>query len=231
MVDPILITGCARSGTSLTAGIISRLGFCGGKVIGATPHNQKGQYENVEIRNNMIKNYLRLLSVDPLGQNPLPNIDIVKRDATKEKCDSWKKRIFSILNNQGYDGTSPWYYKGAKICLIWPIWNKAFPDAKWVIVRRDDYDICSSCLKTSFMRAFNKRNGWQFWVNEHKKRFEEIKKATRNVFEFWPFKVIDGNFNHVSELAEFLSVDSYDEEEIKDFISPDLWHYKEEGGV
>ena len=230
---PIFITGCARSGTSLTAGIIDKSGIWGGNTCGPTPHNQKGQFENTEIRNRVIKGYLRFLNVDPMGQNPLPNIDIVKKDAVIEG-DATREEVLSILITQGYKNNNVrWYLKGAKLCLIWPLWNAAFPTAKWVVVRRDDYDICSSCLKTSFMRAFNRRNGWLYWVGEHKKRFEEMHKAGLDIFEFWPFRVINGNEKHLEELLNYLDVEYTQKlkRDIQDFISPNLWHFKEEGGI
>ena len=46
-------------------------------------------------------------------------------------------KIAEIFFYSNYKGGS-WYYKGAKMCLIWPIWHKAFPEAEWIIVRRDD---------------------------------------------------------------------------------------------
>jgi len=229
---PILITGCARSGTSLTAGIISRCGAWGGEVVGSTPNNQKGQYENTAIRNKVIKPYLKSIAVDPMGQNPLPPIDRVTWDAngSMEICNRHKKEVMDILYRQGYDGKSVWFFKGAKLCLIYPIWVRMFPEAKWVLVRRDDYDICSSCLKTSFMRAFNKRNGWMVWINEHKKRFAEMKMLSIDLIEYWPFKAINGDFTGTEEMIKHLDLE-YHKEEIEDFVSPKLWHYKEEGGV
>ena len=42
MKNPIIITGCARSGTSLTAGVINICGAGGGEMSGATIYNKKG---------------------------------------------------------------------------------------------------------------------------------------------------------------------------------------------
>ena len=74
MVEPILITGAARSGTSLTAGIISICGAFGGNTTGSTPYNRNGQFENSHIRNRIVKPYLVRMGVDKLGQYPLPDI-------------------------------------------------------------------------------------------------------------------------------------------------------------
>ena len=74
MKDPILVTGCARSGTSMAAGVINICGAYGGEMVGANRFNEKGMFENFEIRNNILKTYLKKLRVDKMGKYPLPNI-------------------------------------------------------------------------------------------------------------------------------------------------------------
>lgn len=226
---PILITGCARSGTSLTAGILERCGAWGGVMTGKNSNNQRGSYENIDIRQHLVKPFLKKISADPMGQNPLPKEEKVLENLSSY-ASHFRDFVSHILEKQGWDGETPWFYKGAKMCLIWQIWHKAFPRAKWVIVRREDYDICSSCLRTNFMRAFNRRGGWQFWVDEHKRKFEEMKKANLNIVEFWPFKVVDGNMAYAKKMVKSLGLD-FNGKEINEFISPDLWHFTEERGV
>lgn len=215
---PILITGCARSGTSLTAGIVNHCGAWGGKMTGNMPHNKKGQYENSYIRNNMVKPHLELMGCDKLGQKPLPDINNIYIDF------EWKADILKVIKAQGYSG-GPWFYKGAKMCLTWPLWHDAFPNAKWVIVRRDDKDIALSCMKTRFMRAYRDVKGWQIWIDEHKKRFEEMEKAGLDVVEVWPSKVIEGKYGEMKNAIHHIGL-SWERDIIHDFIEPRLWNTK-----
>ena len=127
MRSPILITGCARSGTSMTAGIIDLCGAFGGYTLGSSKANKKGFFENGEVRENIIKPFLTLCGADPMGQNPLPDVNKLLDVANLDEA------IQDIYSRQGYTG-GPWYYKGAKLCLIWPAIHKAFPDAKWIII-------------------------------------------------------------------------------------------------
>ena len=151
MKPPILITGCARSGTSLIAGIINICGAFGGIMSGPNSNNAKGMFENVNIRNGIVKKYYQSIGVDKLGQYPLPDINNLPIPP------DWKEKVENVMLNDGYkDGL--WMYKGAKMCQHWPVWNNAFPDAKWVIVRRKTPDIINSCIRTNFMRAFSKKN-------------------------------------------------------------------------
>lgn len=232
---PILITGAARSGTSMVAGIINICGAFGGKMSGPTRNNAKGMFENARIRNNILKPYLREHGLDPMGQYPLPDINNLPASS------GWKELVERIMVEDGYR-KGPWMYKGAKACLTWPVWNNAFPDAKWVIVRRKTGDIVSSCLKTNFMRAFRNQNmqkavgvnteldGWTWWVHQHKKRFNEMIDAGLNCVIVWPEKMVTGDYTHAKEMIEFLGLE-WKEKKIKNFIDPKLWKSREKLGI
>jgi hypothetical protein len=221
MISPILITGCARSGTSMTAGIIDICGGYGGRLPPAgNPNNKKGFFENREVTETLVKPYLVLCGADPMGQKPLPDPrQLIPLGGLAGKVEQ-------IYKYQGYkDG--PWYFKGAKLCLIWPVWNAAFPDAKWVIVRRKDEDIVYSCMRTSFMRAHKSPAGWQTWVDHHKARFEEMRATLFiNTVEVWPSKFIEGDFSEIRGVVEGLGLE-WNDEAVKDFVSPELWRSKD----
>ena len=147
--DPILVTGCARSGTSLVAGAVNLCGAFGGIMRGPNKNNPRGMYENSRIVNAITKPYLRSLDLDPLGQYPLPDVNNLPIPT------DWRRRVEQVIQEEGYPG-GPWFYKGAKMCLFHPVWSYAFPRAKWVIVRRRISDIVTSCEKTGFMQAFRR---------------------------------------------------------------------------
>lgn len=216
--NAILITGCARSGTSLIAGIVDICGAFGGKVTGPTGANKKGQFENDHIREQVVKPYLRSLGADPLGQDPLPDLDklIPYKDFFRD--------VTTPICQEGYQ-SGPWYYKGAKMCLIWPVWHVAFPKAKWIIVRRTSDNIVRSCLNTGFMRAFHDAEGWSKWVWKHLVRFEEMKDSGLNIREVWSDKLIDGDLSEIQEAIEWAGLE-WKEDEVLDFISPELWNFK-----
>ena len=227
MPDPILITGCARSMTSAIAGTIHICGAFGGNMSGPTVNNRKGMFENARIRNTIVKPYLDKIGADRLGQYPLPNVNnlLIPMD--------WNRRMIQIMKEEGYrDG--PWMYKGAKMCLIWPILHFAFPNAKWIIVRRRTADIVKSCLKTNFMRAFRHRQnqiavgakdeaeGWLWWVHQHEKRFVEMMTEGLNCKVVWPERMVRGNYNQMMETIEWLGLEW--KSEVLSFIDPKLCH-------
>jgi hypothetical protein len=227
MKSPILITGCARSGTSLVAGVINTCGAFGGKMSGPNSNNAKGMFENVKIRNDVVKPFFRTLDVDPMGQFPLPDID------TMNIPENWENTIQRIMMEEEYPG-GPWMYKGAKMCLHWKVWGDAFPNAKWIIVRRKTPDIIRSCERTNFMRAFDSRttqmavgvknayDGWLWWVHQHEERFREMMNAGLNIKVVWPERMVEGDYTQIQEAVEWVGLE-WNQTEVLKFIEPKLW--------
>ncbi len=231
MREPILITGIPRSGTSMFAGAINISGAFAGDITrqNSGHTNKNAMYENVKIRNNIVKPYLKSLGYDPKGQYPIPE------DLSKLPFDhDLRHKVEQIMIDDGYEG-GPWMYKGAKMTLMWTLWAHAFPDAKWVIVRRRTGDIINSCFKTSFMNAFrnklnqesvgvtNQREGWLWWVHQHEKRFVEMKQAFGDRVKFvWPEKMLYGDYKELYDTIEWLGLE-WKPKEVHDFISPKLW--------
>jgi len=225
--SPILITGCARSGTSLVAGIINICGAFGGDMSGPTKNNQRGMFENARIRNEIVKPFFRQIGVDAMGQYPLPDVDnmVIPRNL--------QRQVEQIMVDQGYK-EGAWMYKGAKMCLSWPVWHYAFPNAKWIIVRRRTGDIVQSCLKTGFMRAFireeqrkaigveTEAEGWKWWVHQHEKRFIEMITEGLNCKVVWPHRMVEGDYQQMYETMDWLGLEW--NSEVLNFIDPLLWH-------
>ena len=225
--DPILITGCARSGTSMVAGIINLCGAFGGDMRKPNKNNEKGMFENTQIVQQIVKPYFRDMGVDPLGQYPLPKIGglPIPRD--------WRGKVEQIMISEGYK-SGPWMYKGAKMCLHWPVWDYAFPDAKWIIVRRNAEDIVESCLKTSFMRAFNNTSwqaavgvtseveGWAWWIRQHEDRFREMIENGMNVKVVWPERLVKGDYTQIYDTIGWLGL-KWNSEALVEFVDPKLW--------
>jgi len=220
----ILVTGAARSGTSMVGGVLDRCGAYGGVLAGPTGANRRGMFENNEIREKILKPYLKSIGCDPMGQSVLPTKE--QRWAyTKEQAEKLRKDVLSVFVRQGWDQKSPLFYKGAKVCLVWPLWAAAFPEAKWIVVRRDAESIVLSCLKTGFMRAFTSRAGWLAWVAIHESVFEEMIDHGLDLVEVWPERMINGDFTGMQNTVNRVGLE-WREDPVRDFISPELWHFR-----
>jgi hypothetical protein len=208
----------------MAAGCINICGAFGGDMSGPNKNNEKGMFENQVIRNQIVKPYLRQIGADPLGQYPLPSETPIP--------ENWRENILSVMESQGLVDGEDWMYKGAKMTIHWKVWNDAFPNAKWVIVRRKTPDIVRSCLRTGFMRAFahskvqraigvtTEADGWKWWVAQHEKQWQEMINAGLNVKEVWPERMVDGDYSQMKGLMKWLGLEW--SEKVKDFIEPKL---------
>jgi hypothetical protein len=168
-------------------------------------------YENVSIRENILKPYLIGVGADPLGQDKLPdtnNLPSVK---------GLRDRIFQEFEL----GEAPFAYKDAKLTLVWPIFHHAFPEAKWVLVRRDKDKIVDSCVRALFMRKRNTRKGWERWVEEHEERFERMREEL-DLIEVWTDSVVS-NPQEFARVTDFCKL-KFRPDATNAAIKPPVWH-------
>jgi len=228
--NPILVTGIARSGTSLIAGVINMCGAFGGRMaVGGSV--RRGMFENIRIRETLVKAYLSRTGFDVEGQYPLPQDVAIPMN--------WKDEVEKAMEAEGYE-KGPWMYKDTRMGLMWPVWNYAFPDAKWVIVRRKTTDVVQSCVKTGFMKAFKQvstrhelgftteEEGWLWWIHEHEKRFVEMITEGLNCKVIWPERMVTGNYKQLYELLDWLGLEW--KTEVLEFIDSSLWKSRQKKG-
>lgn len=219
---PIFITGIERSGTTVIARIIESCGVYTGNVSEMCENIRIKEmvdqyYLNSHIPTNSIFKMVQYKSSSKASLNsqyPLLN--------TKEICIpvNWKYTIkdqleFEITKKQE---NRLWMYKSNRLCQMWPVWNYAFPNAKWIIVRRRTGDIIQSCLKIAYMNAFkdlqiqkaigvnNEKEGWAWWVHEHEKLFVEMIEAGLNCKVIWPERMVNGDYSQIFEMLEWLGL-------------------------
>jgi hypothetical protein len=225
---PILITGAARSGTSMVGACFHLCGAWKGDTGGPNKNNEKGMFENLALRQNVVKPYLGSIGYDRLGQYPLPPTEKISIPV------DFKERVISEIRKQGWNSLESWMYKCAKMSLLWPVWAYAFPESKWIIVRRKKEDIVYSCLKTSFMKAYEQghilravgkktpEEGWAYWVEFHENKFNEIINQGINVKVIWPEKLINADYSELKEAIEWAGL-KWNGPGVTDFIEPRLW--------
>jgi len=149
MKAPILIIGHPRSRTSMVAGAFARCGAWMGTCTPPSPDNQGGYYEH-RASSAIVRNALSLAAYDPGGLNALPPRSGLAVPSSVPQA------IEAAMLHDGYDGGT-WAYKQCKLLLMWQQCVAAWPDAKWVYVRRSTPGIVASCKRTSFFHAQNAR--------------------------------------------------------------------------
>ena len=214
MNSPIIVTGVPRSGTSLTCGVLNTLGAFGGDMRGPTDWNQKGMFENRRIVG-LVKDYLRSIDCDPLAQHPLPALSDLRPWPTLQND------IEQAMRADGYEG-GVWFFKTVKGCHLWPLFMQAFPLAHWIIVERPKEQVIDSLLRTPFMRAYNTREGWDQYIEVHKKRFAEIERNGLDVVRINSNRIINGDYTYIRRFAKRVGLE-WDEDVVREFVEPSLW--------
>jgi len=199
----IFVTGCARSGTSLITKILKAHGCNLGDPVNALN-------ENTGVREGVLKPYLRSIGADHLGQRKLPDTNnLVPIDGLREK----------VLKH--FPPWDPVAYKDAKLTLVWPVFSAAFPEAKWVVVRRDRERIVDSCLRTDFMFSYNERQPWMDWVLEHEARFSDMAYKL-DMIEVWTDAVVQEASNF-APVCTFLGLE-FDLDATLTAVDAKKWH-------
>lgn len=216
--DPIIITGLPRSGTSLTAGIMHLCGAWVGYQKPRTQYNPKGDFENTEIQRKIIRPFLESIDCCPMGLTKLPEVGHDRGALSGEL----RSGVFSALHEQGYYN-EPWILKECKIALFPHVWRDAFPNAKWVIVKRRDTAVLSSCFRAHPMmdRMGDDIDRWVDWLKTYKTHVESIDWADMVIT---PNSDIMSNPRIMREKMEELGLNKWPAEEIKQFIDKGIWN-------
>jgi len=212
MREPILITGIARSGTSLVANIIDQAGANGGEMnLNPIPVEQPtGFYENTEFDTKISKWILAEHGYDQRGQKAMPGKDFLPFDV--------RELAFDIMRGQGVGEDEVWFVKNCKAILIFHTYLESFPGSKWVLVRRNMDDIVDSCIRASFMGSRHTLGEWNEWYIHWKGLLDELKRqAGDSLREVWYEKLMEGDYREVENVLTWLGL-RYDEKYIDNII-------------
>lgn len=197
----ILITGLPRSGTSLVSGIFSACGADFGDVCGPTAYNTKGQFENNRIRDKCIKRILCDNGFDRLGKDPIPH-----------ESEDFDNTIIS--EDLGVEA-----FKDPKLLLVWRVWERSFPDAKWIIVNRDYKSTVASISKVHW---FND-TAISLLAMQYELYKAELSMSVRCAFDVWTDDIIDGDFTIVRKVVESCGY-HWNHDAVIKWVDNSLWH-------
>jgi hypothetical protein len=196
----------------------------GETVPGGGPENPAGFFENEVLREEVVKKMLVAEGVSPYGVGDFPALTGLRPDK------KLAQRVLQIIHRQGYRGDRPWAFKDAKLSLLWPVWKKAFPDARWIIVRRPRQEIIQSCLRTNFMRYHSDDpEFWSQWIDVYRERLEMLKASGVWWREINTPDLMAGDSTVMQSVVSELGL-QWQDEQIRRFINPRFWHSAGESG-
>lgn len=187
----------------MVAGALAALGLDFGPTIAGSEANPRGFFENEYVRSR-VKYYIARAGGHPAGQHDFPDPGVIDPNALRG----------SIID--ALSGCNA--YKEAKICLLWDSWTRAFPDSRYVFVRRDIDDIATSCVHTTFMRKRRGYDGWRRWAQYYVDAMDRMKRRVDHI-EIWP----DGSTEVFRPVAEFAGL-PFNQEQVDVFVEPNLWN-------
>lgn len=213
MLDPIIITGPARSRTSMTTQILELCGLFLGDVIQETKSNPQRQLENHHIIKQVQKSHLKKYGFDSKGQNPLPPVGWHEPDPAR------RDMVLNIMKKQGLKPGMKWGFKDTKPCLDWRTWNDAFPNAYWIITERKDEDVAKSCMRTSFMTKYKDEKGWQKYIDGHKVRIKDMFNNLERIYKLNTDDVVAYDFDNLQKIIIEIGL-NWDYDKVRNQIRP-----------
>lgn len=203
MYEPVIVVGTPRSRTSLVMQMLEICGLYLGNVIQKTTANPQGQKENHEIISKIVKPELKVHGFDPKCQKPLPPPEWYVIDKSR------RTKVLEIIEKQGLKDRQKWGFKATKAVFNWQGWADAFPNAIWIIVRRNDADIVASCMspKATFMDRRKTTEEWGEWVDAHKIKFEEMKEHLNYVYELDTDRIVDGDLSQLKSIISIIGLE------------------------
>lgn len=195
----ILITGVERSGSTLISRVLQ---LCDA---------------NVGFANKMRENVsLRALSSRTVKSTSfecfMPTYDKISN------VENWRELVGLALSEQTIPQSMPFVYKDSQIAQLWPLWKDAYPNAKWIIVRRRTGDILNSLKETAYMRRFkstkniklvgveSEKDAWLWWVHQYESRFRDLIETGIDHRVVWPERMRDGDFDQMKEVVEWCNL-------------------------
>jgi len=221
--QPIFIVSTGRSGTSMVTGLLNRAGMWVGEYHKGDRDNPGGYFENKRIKDGVIKPILTFSGYDRHGRHPLPEETL---DLPHEE---FGNLIKAHLDADGYQYHVPWGFKDAKMVLMWPTLHKAFPDARWVIVKRNREDVIKSLSRARFMAqpmAGLIKDDSDFlgkWFDRYQRGIDEIKSCPEiEFYEVDSDQILSGDYSSLLRTADALNL-RLNDERIRNYVKPEWW--------
>lgn len=202
-MKPLLIAGCPRSGTSLTAHAFRACGAWTGKT--------NSLCEDVRLKQEVLKPQLRAAGMDPIA---------VQSFADVEEWDARKLRglVLGILRRQGWGGEGVWMFKDVKLVFAWRAWAEAFPEALWVTVWRPVEEILESFSRWPLARGTPGFDGRRV-VRQHHTRARKLAEGVELHRRLEPVELFRGDDAGYRDVCHVLGLE-WDREAVRRVVDP-----------
>ncbi len=210
----IIVLGPARSGTSVTTGILNILGvYIGEKIVGGNPDNPKGSFEDVDFFK-LDKSIFYSAAKTKDWANPPTKKQVLEQ---KEIFKNEIKNLILKKNNKN----KIWGWKVPTTCLTIDLYLPYLNNPYFIIVRRDLKDIAKSAVSHRSELNYEEmiKNAEFYYKNINDFLNKNPKLPRISVF----FKnIIKNPILESKKIADFIGLDFSEtkKEKIQEFIIP-----------
>lgn len=144
MTEGIIVLGMHRSGTSLTAELVSRWGAYGSPrdLIPPGRWNRRGYWEYAPL---VRFNDCLLQAVDSKWNVP-PPVESAPRLSRLARRGEYRREGLELLRRMRSAGR-PWFWKDPRLAILLPFWRELWKQVTYVVVIRDPLHIAASLLE------------------------------------------------------------------------------------
>jgi len=112
-----------------------------------------------------------------------------------------------MVERQGYDHAQRWMYKDVRLALLWRSFVVDFPNADWVIVRRDKNEFIQACLNAPRMAAISdKAKFWNQFFDEYNHRLDMLKNRADFVHEVHFEHIQEGDLSALKTVSDSIGI-------------------------
>jgi len=219
MQPPIIIAGMYRGGTSLATALFSLCGAWTGYTMEGNQFNPKGYFENESLKS-VLHTMLHMSGYN--DSDDLPPEDLLHARIGTERL---HHMLEILLLAEGYK-EGPWVMKNPKIPFFWRYFDAIYPDAKWVIVRRDKQSVIKSMQRVNVLTIPPRSLPLDDAklgriVDGYDMRLDSITRQIPGdrLREISSDDLVSGKLDDLQEIIEWAGLD-YNQDKIDDFIEP-----------
>ena len=142
--DPVVLLGMHRSGTTMLARMLDRLGVFMG-------HRLERNHEAIAI---LDLNDQVLSRAHAAWDRPAGMVDLLEHEPSAQAVTEFmREELRTITFRRSYLGTArlprglpdgPWGFKDPRTTVTWPLWHRIMPQARYIVVRRHGVDVAAS---------------------------------------------------------------------------------------
>lgn len=183
----IIVVEVPRSGAGMIAGCL--------KLAGAISGQTDRLNRDIEVCK-VLDTLLSQLKADRSGLFPLPA-------EKRTKSYSKNKMRSMLLTAMNYKSGQIHFLYDYRFLLTWRIWNNYFPDAKWIMVRRNEQEIVESCKKTGWMDRFGDEAGWYWLIDQYLMQYNQMRQNVKNLTVVHPERMITEDYSEMQKTIEW----------------------------